>query len=90
LKKILFVINTLGQAGAETALAELLWNLNPGEYEISLLVLMEQGEMIRRIPDYVKVLSSWSPGETKMIHLMRQGQNGYKTAKVEVVVGSIK
>ncbi len=58
MKKILFVINTLGQAGAETALAELLCNINPEEYEVSLLVLMEQGEMIRRIPKYVKVLNN--------------------------------
>ena len=36
MKKILFVINTLGWAGAETALLELLRRLDAEEYEISL------------------------------------------------------
>ena len=36
LKKILFVINTLGGAGAETALAEMLYKLDSKEYDISL------------------------------------------------------
>lgn len=34
MKKILFVINTLGRAGAETALLELLRRLDAEEYEI--------------------------------------------------------
>ena len=46
MKKILFVINTLGRAGAETALLELLRRLDAEEYEISLYVLLGQGEMI--------------------------------------------
>lgn len=43
MKKILFVINTLGWAGAETALLELLRRLDAEEYEISLYVLLGQG-----------------------------------------------
>lgn len=57
MKKILFVINTLGQAGAETALVELLKRLDEKEYDISLYVLMGQGEMIHALPDYVHVLN---------------------------------
>lgn len=38
--------------------------------------------------DYVKILSEWLPEESKEITLMRQKQGQYKTAKVEVVVGS--
>ena len=57
MKKVLFVINTLGQAGAETALLELLRRINPDEYEISLYVLMGQGEMRSKLPHYVKVLN---------------------------------
>ena len=51
-KKILFVINTLGGAGAEMALLELLEKLEKEnektkdvQYEISLYVLMGQGEL---------------------------------------------
>lgn len=57
MKKILIVINTLGHAGAETALLELLRNLDPGQYEVHLFVLLGQGEMIRRVPNHVKILN---------------------------------
>ncbi len=57
MKKILFVINTLGHAGAETALLELLRCMEPMEYEISLYVLMGQGEMVHELPQNVKLLN---------------------------------
>ena len=56
-KSVLFVINTLGHAGAETALIELLWQMNPKQYHISLIVLMNQGELVHRLPPYVKLLN---------------------------------
>lgn len=57
MKKVLFVINTLGCAGAETALIELLKSLDEKEYELSFYVLMGQGEMIDKIPENVKLLN---------------------------------
>lgn len=57
MKKLLFVINTLGQAGAETALLALLRRLDPKEYDLSLYVLMGQGEMVSLLPDYVHLLN---------------------------------
>lgn len=56
-KKLLFVINTMGQGGAETALLELLRRLDPENYELSLLVLLGQGELIDRLPSYVRLLN---------------------------------
>lgn len=56
MKKILFVINTFSRAGAETALLELLRLLAAEEqYELSLYVLMEQGEMLPFLPEGVKL-----------------------------------
>lgn len=59
--RILFVINTLGQAGAETALLSLMQTLarEKGEarYEISLYVLTGQGEMASRLPADVRLLN---------------------------------
>lgn len=52
-----------------------------------IIVDMEKNA-ISSFGDYVKILSEWQPEEIKEITLMRQGQNGYKTAKVEVMVGS--
>lgn len=54
-KKILFVINTMGRAGAETAMLELLKALDSPEYDISLYVIMGQGEMIGKLPPYVRL-----------------------------------
>ena len=56
-KKLLFVINTLSAAGAEMALLELLRRLSPDEYDISLYVLMGQGELSDRLPKYVTLLN---------------------------------
>lgn len=55
-KQILFVINTLGLAGAETALLELL-DAMPGGCEIDLYVLMGQGELVERLPERVRLLN---------------------------------
>ena len=57
MKKLLFVINTLGQAGAETALLSLLNPMDREAYEISLYVLMGQGEMVHRLPEGVTLLN---------------------------------
>lgn len=56
--RLLFVINTLGRAGAETALLELLRRLDPQRYEISLFVLTGQGEMADDLPPYVQLLNT--------------------------------
>ena len=57
MKKILFVINTMGQAGAETALLELLKKIDGSEYDVYLYVLMGQGEMSGKVPRNVRVLN---------------------------------
>lgn len=57
-KKLLFVINTLSRAGAETALLELLRRLDSREYEICLYVITGQGELAGKLPDYVRLLNS--------------------------------
>ncbi len=57
MKKILFVINTLGTAGAEKALLELLSRLNREEYEVDLYVLMNQGELAEDLPAHVHLLN---------------------------------
>lgn len=57
MKKILFVVNTMGRAGAETALIELLNALKSPEHRLYLYVIMGQGEMIGRLPSHVKLLN---------------------------------
>ena len=55
-KSILFVMNTLGLAGAETALIELLNKLEDS-YEVDLYVLMGQGELAEKLPPKVHLLN---------------------------------
>jgi len=55
-KRILFVMNTLGHAGAETALLELLNRLE-ASWETDLYVLMGQGELVSRLPSGVRLLN---------------------------------
>lgn len=53
MKKVLFVINTMGRAGAEMALLELLRCLEKEELELSLFVLTGQGEMLKEVQEGV-------------------------------------
>lgn len=57
MKKLLFVINTMGRAGAEMALLELLRCLTKENLDISLYVLTGQGEMLDQLPEGVKLLN---------------------------------
>ena len=57
MKKLLFIINTLGCGGAERAMLNLFEKLDNSKYEISLLVLTGQGELIRELQDSVRLLN---------------------------------
>lgn len=56
-KKVLFVINTLGRAGAEMALLELLRQFPEDGFSVDLFVLMGQGELVDRLPEHVRLLN---------------------------------
>lgn len=57
MKKILFVMNTMGRAGAERALIALMNTLPREEYDMSLLVLVSRGEVFDEVPDHVHILN---------------------------------
>ena len=55
MKKILFIVNTMGQAGAETALIALFQKLLRMEtYDLSLYALIPRGEMFDKVPRQVR------------------------------------
>lgn len=56
-KSILFVVNTLGKAGAETLLLQVLNRVHDVDYEVFLYALIGQGELFGQLPDYVNVLN---------------------------------
>lgn len=56
-KKILFVTNTMGRAGAEKCLQALLELLDPEKYELSVYSIINRGELYSDMPDYVRILN---------------------------------
>ena len=60
--KILFVINTLGRAGAEMVMTALMNKLDESQYEISLYVMLAQGELIKDIPpSLISIVTAVAP-----------------------------
>lgn len=58
MKKVLFVMNTMGRAGAEMALLELLRRLVEAQIDVSLFILTGQGEIINQVPEGVHLLNN--------------------------------
>jgi glycosyltransferase involved in cell wall biosynthesis len=63
-KKVLFVINTLGKAGAEVAMLELLRRLDLRQADVSLYVLTGQGELVQEVPEGVHLCNTSYCAET--------------------------
>ena len=83
MKKILFVMNTMGRAGAETALLELLRRIDRSEYDISLFVLTGQGELINSLPLGVNLLNRYS--DTTSVH-SREGRKHLFVSGLKVLL----
>lgn len=62
MKKVLFVINTLGVGGAERALLELLDTLDGGKYAVDLYVLLGRGQLMNQVPGRVRLLNGVDSG----------------------------
>ena len=56
-KKILFVTNTMGRAGAEKCLQALLELLDPAQYDLSVYSIINRGELYSDMPEYVHILN---------------------------------
>ena len=74
MKKILFVINTLGGAGAEKALIELLKHFPREQYEVSLYVLLDQGELISQFSVLI-------PRKKEMLGNSKRAGNDFSVVK---------
>ena len=58
MKKILFVIPTLRDGGAERSLVNLLTELPPEKYDIDLLLFKMQGTFLSQIPQNVHIINN--------------------------------
>lgn len=69
-KRVLFVVNTLGRAGAETLLLQVLRSFHDTSYEVFLYAVIGQGELFAQLPGDVVVLN---PRPSTMSVLSRRG-----------------
>jgi len=87
-KKILFVINTLGRAGAENALISLLNRLvkteRYGQLKIYLYVITGRGELFSEVPENVTVLNGKFCAESVL------DKNGRKALGKTCIVSLLK
>ena len=58
MKKILFVIYSLGYGGAERSLVNLLTELPREKYEVDLLLFRRQGDFLKQVPEWINVLET--------------------------------
>ena len=54
-EKILFMLTYMNLGGTEKAFLNLLDEINPKEYEVTLLLLEKKGELMNSIPEWVEV-----------------------------------
>lgn len=57
-KKIIFVINTMGRAGAEKCLISMLKCMDKEKYDISLFSVINKGEMFDYVPEGIRILNN--------------------------------
>ena len=58
MKKLLFVIHSLGFGGAERSLINLLHELPKDQYEVDLLLFQKKGAFLKQVPSWVRVLDT--------------------------------
>lgn len=66
MKRILFVIHSLGYGGAERALVNLLSELPEDRYQVELLCFQRRGDFLAQLPKWVRVLDT--PPELKALY----------------------
>ncbi|MDE7331564.1 MAG: glycosyltransferase [Lachnospiraceae bacterium] len=72
-KKVLFVINTMGRAGAERCLIHLLNAWKDDAYELSLFSVLGRGELFREVPSHVRILNQAPESSTVFDSRARKG-----------------
>lgn len=77
MKKLLFVIYSMGYGGAEKSLVNLLNELPENTYEVDLLLFQKKGDFLMQLPSWVNVLDTPSDIERLYASLKKTGFSGY-------------
>ena len=72
MKKLLIVNNNMKVGGVQKSLCNLLWSLDPQEYQVTLLLFAKDGAYLDELPDTVRVIE-----ETGAFRLFGKSQDEY-------------
>lgn len=61
MKKLLIVNNNMKVGGVQKSLCNLLWSLDPAQYDVTLLLFAKTGPYMKNIPDTVRVIECGGP-----------------------------
>ena len=61
MKKLLIVNNNMKVGGVQKSLCNLLWSLDPQEYEVTLLLFSKTGAYLDQLPDTIRVIEETGP-----------------------------
>ena len=77
MKKLLFVMYSMGYGGAEKSLVNLLNELPEDTYEVDLLLFQKKGDFLMQLPAWVRVLDTPEDMERLYAPLKKLGLRGY-------------
>ncbi len=61
MKKLLIVNNNMNVGGVQKSLYNLLWSLDPQEYDVTLLLFSKRGSYLHQLPDFVRIIDCDGP-----------------------------
>jgi len=77
MKKLLFVIYSMGYGGAEKSLANLMNELPENIYEVDLLLFQKKGDFLTQLPSWVNVLDTPADMERLYAPIKKLGFRGF-------------
>lgn len=80
MKKVLFMLTSLYNGGAERSLVNLLNELPKDQYSIDLLLFKREGLFLNQLPDYVHILET--PAEIQRLYGSLKNSGAYLPAKL--------
>lgn len=86
MKKILFVMQSLYNGGAEKSLVNLLNELPENQYDISLLLFKNEGMFLQQVPNYVHILNA--PRSLKKLYSPVKKAGRYAPLKIYGTIAS--
>ncbi|WP_346931036.1 glycosyltransferase [Clostridium sp.] len=71
MKKILFIIEGLNGGGAEKVFINLLNNLDPKKFDITLVLLFKEGVYLNNIPNWIKVVHVFKETKSRILRKLK-------------------